>query len=159
MDSDFVRELARTMTAGTILLVGPQADPDPGLFDLPRVAWIPALPYEELPGLAAAADVLIMPYRDIPVTRAMQPLKLKEYLATGKPAVARSLPAMQPWADSLDLAASPRDFAAAVVRRFNEGIPENQRRARERLVRESWEGKAAEFERLALGRIAAELGG
>jgi hypothetical protein len=34
-----------------------------------------------------------MPYADLAATRAMQPLKLKEYLATGRPVVVRDLPA------------------------------------------------------------------
>ncbi len=46
---------------------------------------------EELPALAQQASVLIMPYADLPVTRVMQPLKLKEYLATGRPVVAAPL--------------------------------------------------------------------
>ena len=71
----------------------PKADPEPGLIQTPRVVYVPPLPYEALPGLAREASVLVMPYADLPVTWAMQPLKLKEYLATGKPAVVRDLPA------------------------------------------------------------------
>ena len=41
----------------------------------------------------------------------MQPLKLKEYLATGRPAVVRDLPATRDWADCLDLACTPEEFA------------------------------------------------
>ena len=37
-----------------------------------------------------------MPYADLPVTRAMQPLKLKEYLVTDRPVVVADLPADQP---------------------------------------------------------------
>ena len=60
----------------------------------------------------------------------VQPLKLKEYLATGKPCVVRDLPACREWADSLDLADSPESFVAAVKRRLEEGLPESQRLAR-----------------------------
>ena len=70
---------------------------------------LPPVPYEELPSLAARATVLVMPYADLPVTRAMQPLKLKEYLATGKPVVVRALPATGPWADCLDAAVADQD--------------------------------------------------
>jgi len=58
----------------------------------------------DLARAGSAADVIIMPYADRPVTRAMQPLKLKEYLATGKPVVVRNLPATRGWTDCLDLA-------------------------------------------------------
>ena len=48
------------------------------------------------PALAREAAVLIMPYADLPVTRAMQPLKLKEYLATDRPRRRRRSPRDQP---------------------------------------------------------------
>jgi hypothetical protein len=99
----------------------------------------------DLPALAVSASVLIMPYADLPVTRAMQPLKLKEYLATGRPVVVRDLPATRGWADCLDLAGTPEDFAAAVRRRLADGVPAAQRVARARLSAETWKAKAAEF--------------
>src|SRR5205814_357991 len=107
MDVALVRRLAADLPQATIVLVGPEADPDPGLAAVPRVVRTGPVPLEELPAVARAAAVLIMPYADLPVTRAMQPLKLKEYLATGKPAVVTDLPAVRPWADCMDLADSP----------------------------------------------------
>jgi glycosyltransferase involved in cell wall biosynthesis len=151
LDLDIVRELSATITEGTIVLVGPEDRPDPALAHLPRVVRRPAVPLADLPAVAAAASVLIMPYADAPVTRAMQPLKLKEYLATGKPAVVRDLPATRAWADCLDVAATPRDFAAAVQRRLATGLPPSQRSARTRLASEDWSAKATEFARLVRG--------
>lgn len=148
MDLAFVRDLAERMTAGSIVFVGPREDPDPALFRIDRVHMRSAVAFDRLPALAASADVLIMPYADIPATRAMQPLKLKEYLATGKPTVVRGLPATRPWADAADVCDSPDEFAARVSDRLTDGLPEAQRQARVRLVGESWSEKAAEFERL-----------
>ena len=105
--------------------------------------------------LAATAAVLMMPYADLPVTRAMQPLKLKEYLATGRPAVVRALPATRAWADCLDLADSPEAFAAVVRRRLATGLPAGQRAARGRLADESWVAKARAFERRLWRRVPA----
>ncbi len=150
MDLAFVQELSSVLSRGTILLVGPQDEPDPALFSLPRVAYHPPLPFANLPRLAREAGVLVMPYADLPVTRAIQPLKLKEYLATGRPVVVRSLPATRPWSDCLDLAEDAGSFARLVVRRLQEGVSAEQSRARVRLHEESWEAKAALFDRLAL---------
>ena len=76
IDLRLLRRLASDLTSGTIVLVGPEADPDPAIGEIRRVVVRPPMPFRELPSLAAAADVLIMPYGDLPVTRAMQPLKL-----------------------------------------------------------------------------------
>src|SRR5439155_23824798 len=141
------RGLTNDLGRGTVLLAGPHNDPDPALLRLPRVVATGALPLEQLPGLAREAAVLVMPYADLPVTRAIQPLKLKEYLATGKPVVARDLPATRPWADCLDLADTPEAFAAAVRQRLHTGLPVEQRLARERLAGETWAAKARAFKR------------
>src|SRR5207249_3276444 len=140
-DLAFVRKLGESLTEGTILLVGPQDDPDPELFRIPRVRALPPVPYDDLPALAARAAVFVMPYADLPVTRAMQPLKLKEYLATDKPVVVRDLPANREWADCLDLAADAETFSKTVLRRLETGLPADQRLARARLAGESWAAK------------------
>jgi glycosyltransferase involved in cell wall biosynthesis len=150
MDISFVRQLATELQGGTVALVGPEQDPDPALYAIPRVVHIPPLPYEHLPHLAAEASVLIMPYADLPVTRAMQPLKLKEYLATGRPVVVRDLPANRFWSDCLDLADTRTAFAQLVRLRVAEGLPENQREARRRLAGETWAEKARRFESWSL---------
>lgn len=142
--------LSSRLDEGTILLVGPGQDPDPRLATLDRVVRIAPVTYDQLPRLAREASVLIMPYADLPVTRAMQPLKLKEYLAAGRPAIVSDLPATCPWADCLDLANAPETFAAAVLKRIETGLPEAQRAARGRIASESWAAKAREFEALAL---------
>jgi glycosyltransferase involved in cell wall biosynthesis len=150
MDVAWVRRLAEGMTAGTVVLVGPEEDADPELGRLARVRRLPAVAFERLPALAREAAVLIVPYADLPVTRAMQPLKLKEYLATGRPVVARGLPAHQAWADCLDLAETAEEFVRSVCRRLAEGVPQEQEVARRRLTGESWAEKARLFEEWAL---------
>lgn len=151
MDTDFVRRLTRDMPCGTVLLVGPVQDPDRDLLRIPRVVHIPPVELEELPAIAAAADVLVMPYADLPVTRAMQPLKLKEYLACDRPVVVRDLPANREWVDCLDLARSAEEFASIVKMRVKQGIPAAQRQARARLAFESWAAKAVQLEQLITG--------
>jgi glycosyltransferase involved in cell wall biosynthesis len=146
MDVEFVRRLAADLTRGTVVLIGPLNSPDPTLLRLPRVVHLGPQPFDQLPGLARAAAVLVMPYADLPVTRAMQPLKLKEYLATGRPVVVRDLPATREWSDALDLADTPETFSDAVRRRIDSGVPAYQRAARVRLADESWVAKAREFE-------------
>lgn len=149
LDVAWCRALAER--CGSLVLVGPQDKPPGELLALPNVRLPGAMPYESLPALAAAADVLVMPYADLPVTRAMQPLKFKEYLATGKPVVARKLPAIVSWHDAADLVESVEAFVQTCLARATEGMPVSQREARQRVAGETWAAKAAAFERLLLG--------
>jgi glycosyltransferase involved in cell wall biosynthesis len=149
LDVGMLRRLASDLTAGEITLIGPTQDPDRALYSIPRVTHAPAVPLEVLPSVAAQADVLIMPYRDdLPVTQAMEPLKLKEYLATGKAVVVSDLPATRPWIDCLDVADSAEEFSAMVRARALSGPAPDQLRERRRLESESWSAKAEEFQRL-----------
>ena len=151
LDLAALRRLDQSMTAGTIVLVGPAQDPDPALARLARIRLTGPSSYENLPSLAAQADALIMPYADLAVTRAMQPLKLKEYLATGRPVVSTRLPALSGWEDCLDIADDPGQFAAAVLRVCGGPLPPDQSAARERLQHETWKIKARQFENIVFG--------
>jgi glycosyltransferase involved in cell wall biosynthesis len=139
------------MTNGSIVLIGPQQDPDPTILALPNVKTLPAQPISALPAIAHQASVLVMPYADLPVTRAMQPLKLKEYLATGKPVVVNRLPSTDAWSDCLDVADTPEQFSRLVRERLSSGIPATQAMARNRLQQESWNSKAAQLELILKG--------
>lgn len=91
--------LAAADQVGSLILLGPKQSPDRRLAEHPRIFMPGPVAFDDLPRLAQAAEVLVMPYADLPVTRAMQPLKFKEYLATGRPVVARKLPATASWHD------------------------------------------------------------
>ncbi|QDT14162.1 glycosyltransferase [Alienimonas californiensis] len=135
----------------TVLLVGPGQDEPPELTNRPNVLRIPAVPHATLPALAAAAAVLVMPYRDAPVTRAMQPLKLLEYLACGKPVVVRDLPATLPYAGACDLAADPPAFVNGVVHRLNPSLSHVERTIWSTfLIDVSWEKRTEKFVTFAL---------
>ena len=155
LDTSFIRMLSADLEVGTILLVGPTQDPNPALAQLPNVHIHPPLAFESLPSLASATDVLIMPYSDSEVTRAMQPLKLKEYLSTGKATVVRRLPSTVSWSDCLDIASTAQEFSRIVRARIAHGLDDAQAVARERLHEESWVSKAEQFRRLALTESAA----
>jgi len=127
-------------------MVGPQTDVDPLLREHPDIDWTGSVDYAQLPDEAARADVLVMPYADLAVTRAMQPLKLKEYLATGLPVIATPLPATEPWADTLDLSADPAEFAKLTFVRARTELDAAQANARKRLQQEGWSSKAHAFE-------------
>jgi len=151
LDVGFLKRLSEDLAEGTIVLVGPEQDPDPVLREMSRVVRLPAMSFDQLPALAQESAVLVMPYADLPVTRAMQPLKLKEYLATDRPVVVADLPSTRLWSEALDLVRTPEEFSNAVRLRVRSGLPSSQRTARAGLVSESWTAKSAAFERLILG--------
>lgn len=151
LDAEWLERLAGRLGEGTVVLVGPPNNPDPRLDRLPRIARIGPVRYDELPALAREAAVFILPYADMPATRAIQPLKLKEYLATGKPVVTSPLPAVDDWRDACTVAGDAESFADAVLAHLAGGLPDGQLAARRGLEAESWEVKARALERVLLG--------
>src|SRR5262249_9358337 len=145
MDLAFLRRLSADLGTGTLLVVGPLADPDPALQQIPRVRLTGSLPLEALPRLAREAAGLGMPYAGPAGTPAIQPRKRTAYLATGRPVVARDRPATRAWADAADLAATPEDFSRLVRLRVQSGLPAEQAAARLRLKDETWSHKARLF--------------
>ena len=75
------RERWRTLTSGANIHVFPQADP-------PKLA-----------AYLAEFDVCTMPFRDLPMTRIMNAVKIYEYLAAGKPVVVPDLAELRPLAE------------------------------------------------------------
>jgi glycosyltransferase involved in cell wall biosynthesis len=148
LDSEWLLALAEQMTQGTILLVGPVQRVDAELKRHPRIRLLGPLAYRDLPTLARQADVLVMPYRQMPATEAMQPLKMKEYLATGLPCVVSRLPATEEWSDCLDVVDSEESFAETVIDRAEKGVPGSQLAARVRLEHEDWNAKSEQFKRI-----------
>lgn len=148
LDVDWCRRLAEALVPqhGSLVLVGPQQSPDRALSQLPGVQLPGEVAYDRLPRLAAGANALVMPYADLEVTRAMQPLKFKEYLATGKPVLARDLPAIRDWSDATDLVSDVTSFVKRTLDRLTTGTPPDQQAARQRLMHESWSEKAVQFE-------------
>jgi len=154
LDTDWCRQVAAGK--GSLVLLGPRPRPDKTLRSLPGVHLAAAEPYEHLPRVAAAADVLVMPYADLPVTQAMQPLKLCEYLATGKPVVVRKFPATDAWRDGADVVSTVEQFVQTARTRVWSGTPQGQLQARRRLEDHRWAPKALDFEALLLGRSIPE---
>lgn len=151
LNSAWIAALSRDLTQGSLIFLGPDNGSDPELWKLPNVHRVDAVPYSSLPAVAHEAEVLIMPYDDLPVTRAMQPLKFKEYLATMKPVVASRLPALESWRDACDLVSSPEQLIASVHAALRDGLTEDHRKTRSRLEMETWQQKAETFERALLG--------
>ena len=84
---------------------------DPG----PNVWLAGQRPYRELPGLVAACDVCIVPHVRDELTATMDPLKLYEYAAAGKPVVS-TVPSPNPaLAGQAAIALGAEAFAAAIA--------------------------------------------
>ena len=77
---------------------------------LPNVVFVGPQPYRSLPSWVKAFDVAVIPYRLTRQVVNSAPLKLREYLATGKPVVAVLCAEIERFAGLVRLARGPEQF-------------------------------------------------
>jgi len=100
--------------------------------------------YEEIPHYGKCFDVTIIPWRHSRWTEAANPIKVKEYLALGKPFV--STPAfteIEKYLDVIYVARTPEEFAQSILRGLNENTPERIAARRRKVANDTWDSKAA----------------
>jgi glycosyltransferase involved in cell wall biosynthesis len=120
IDVALIEWLARERPQWTFLLVGHAAIDVPGLRSLTNVKLVGAQPYVDLPAWAKAFDVAIIPYRHNRQVENANPLKLREYLATGKPIVSVSNPEIDKFARWVRIAEGREAFLAELENALRE---------------------------------------
>jgi colanic acid/amylovoran biosynthesis glycosyltransferase len=110
-----------------------------------NVSCLEARPQEEVVDALADADLLVMPYACNEHTRHVFPLKLLEYLATGKPLICTPLESVIEYCDgAVDYAASGEEAAVIARRLLDE--PAGRREGRLALAKgRTWEARAEEM--------------
>ncbi len=151
LDVKWLQETARGLRSATLALVGPLVDAghvEP-LRAEPNISIHPSLARDDLVELVRSADVGMIPHVRSPLTEAMSPLKLYEYLAGGLPVVATDLEPMRRVDPRVVLVPEGGDFAAATRRALALGRADEQER-RAFLEDNSWESRYEDLLDLAL---------
>ncbi len=147
-DTDAVAGLARACPRAAIALVGPVRDRSAArvLTGFPNVRLLGPRSYAELPRYLKQFSVCLLPFRRTPLTAAVNPVKLYEYLAAGKPVVSTPLPEVLAHADVVTVA-EPEGFPAAVAAALAAG-EEGRARRLARAEANTWGHRIAEVLRV-----------
>lgn len=140
-DLTLIDRLAAAYPEGSIVLVGP-VGVDVSQLTRPNIHFLGSKPYDELPAYVQAFDVGIIPYFLNDETRAVDPLKLLEYLAAGVPVVTTPLPEAKKYEGDVSIAASHDDFVAAARRAFERDRQVSRERAQAVAREHTWERRA-----------------
>ena len=157
LDTVLLCALAARHPRWSIVLVGPATAEARAALDAPNIHVLGRRPYSELPRYLAGFDCALIPFRATPLTAAVSPIKLYEYLAAGKPVVSTPLPSAMPFAREVLIAAGPR-FLEAVEQAVAEPASVEAAEARQRCARaHTWDHRVARIEEAL--RAADEEGG
>jgi teichuronic acid biosynthesis glycosyltransferase TuaH len=117
LDAVAVRDAAAAVPGGSVVLVGTRGHGfDAGLTEVAGVHVHDPVGRAEVVGIVHTADACLLPHRSTPLTQAMSPLKIYEYLAGGAPIVATALPPVRAVGDpSITLVEPDGSFARGVT--------------------------------------------
>ena len=134
-----IEQTAAAFPHGSVVLLGPAMNEQhlAPLRRLPNVHFHDWVPRPHVAGAIGAADACLVPHVDTPLTRAMSPLKLYEYLAGGRPVAAVDLPPMRDVDDRVILE-NGEGFSAAVRQALDRG-PASEPERRAFLDAHSWQ--------------------
>lgn len=141
IDVALLERIADSHPEWTLLIVGPVATDVSRLKVLPNVVFAGPQPYAELPRWAKTFDVAIIPYLRNQQVMNANPLKLREYLATGKPIVSVSNPEIDRFAHCIGVAHGADDFVAKIERALTEDTAARSEQRREAVINMSWEAR------------------
>lgn len=159
LDVSLVEYLARQRPHWSFLFVGRIAVDAAALQALPNVHVAGAVPYETVPDWARAFDVCIMPYHQDAFSRSANPLKMREYLATGRAVVSAPLPEVERFGGGVRVARSHEEFLAELDKALAEDSPARRQERMASVAPMTWEARAAEVIGHAERRLREKLGG
>lgn len=125
IDFKLIHKTATSLKDHQFVLIGPIDPPiadDPNLKSLQsmeNVHFLGARPYDQVPNYLHYSDVLLLPRTTDPYSLACDPLKLYEYLATGKPVVSTDHPSIQRFLSFVEKGEDADQITKGIIKSLN----------------------------------------
>jgi glycosyltransferase involved in cell wall biosynthesis len=80
---------------------------------LPNMHFLGRKPYDSLPAFCQHFDIGLIPFKVNELTHAVNPIKLREYLAAGLPVISTPMPEVETYRHLVEIIRTPEEFEAA----------------------------------------------
>lgn len=145
VDLDLVADVARERPDWHFVMVGDATFDLSAYRQLPNIHFLGRKPYADLPAYCRGFDVGLIPFKINELTVAVNPIKLREYLAAGLPVVSTPLPEVALYRDLVELAETPQQFVGAIARALAAGLETRDQRT-QAMSQETWPDKIRTIE-------------
>jgi glycosyltransferase involved in cell wall biosynthesis len=142
VDLDLIRAVADANPRGSVVLLGKASTDLSVLEGAPNIHMLGRKAYAELPAYSKGWDVALMPFRMNELTLSSNPLKVREYLASGLPVVSTPVPEVEALG-MCRIAGTPEAFVAQVEEAIQEGGLSAARS--HAIASESWDARVDEI--------------
>ena len=150
-DLPLLERTAELLPGVSFVFVGHAAADTSKLAACPNVWMLGQKPYTQVPHYGKCFSVCLMPMPLNEWTDAINPIKLKEYLALGKAIVSTPFREVRNYGEFAYLGTTPEEFAAAIRQALDEDSDDRVRRRRESVKAHSWDARVQQI-MAALGR-------
>lgn len=141
-DMTFVEKIVDLLPQMSFVFVGSASSDITSLRKRGNVWLLGQKPYEQIPHYGKWFDVAIMPWRQTAWIQVCNPIKLKEYLALGKPIVSTPFTELQKYKDVVYQANTPEEFAKCIEKALAEDSTERVAARRKKVETSTWDSKA-----------------
>lgn len=126
IDVDLILQMSRALPAIHFVFVGPNCLSQQNtarLAEAPNIAILGAQPYETIPGAIAMFDICMVPHLVNDFTDSLDPLKLYEFAASGKPVISTACSGFRDHPEFVCIAESPAAFVYKLERLLHSNVP------------------------------------
>jgi len=119
IDLELIKYMAQANPRRSIVLIGRVVQDITGFNGIDNVYFLGARPYDLLPNYAKLFDVAVIPYKLNKQVYNANPIKLREYLAMGKPVVSVRSPEMEKFSDVIYISDNYEEFVNNIENALN----------------------------------------
>jgi len=148
IDFDLIRYVAKTRPEWSIVMIGPTIFDVGDLPRLPNIHFMGGRSREQLPNYVKSFDVCMIPYKVVERTIYANPLKLRQYLSSGRPVVSTPLPEVKKYEGLVKIAKDPADYVRHIEFLLDHDTPKDARRRMDAVRGEDWGGIIKRIEAL-----------
>jgi len=157
LDWELLKEIAIRFKHLKLKFIGPVYDKC-NIFSAPNVEYTGHIDYHDLPKAFEDIDILLVPF-DIkdPVTKSVNPVKIYEYLATGKHIISTDMPEVNKinYNNAIYIAKDHEDFFKGISEMLKKGKCNDLISARKAIAKKhSWDNIAKEVEMILNGEYS-----
>jgi hypothetical protein len=150
LDYDLITNTASVMPDWTFEFIGPVRYAPTGMTAAKNIRLLEAVDYAQLPQSIRHWTAAWIPFQNNKLTHAVNPLKLREYLAAGLPTLSTPLPevlSMTPWVDIIDTPAQAKKRLESILENDSSELREKRRK---HVESDSWRNRSAQLRQALL---------
>ena len=154
VDQPLIKAIADHYRAWTIVMIGDIRCDVSLLKSCPNILFTGLIDFYELPKYAQSFDVCILPFIVNRVTYYVNPIKLRDYLAMGKPVVTTYMKEVERYKDVVHIGRNTKQFVEMVGKAARENSPEWVMKRQQAIRSDSWSARVEYLSKIIEEKLA-----